>query len=214
MVSRDGEVKLMDFGIAKGEEDSDLTRAGMLVGSPSYMAPEVLGGAEAGPAADVWALGVSLYELLTGEKPFVGKSAEVLFASISRGRFRPVRALAPECPRRLARTVERCLAMKPDRRHRSAALARTLDAIAARLMPRGVHPRARVVALLANRGFVTEEVALSRLDQSTLAATRLADAKGSPTRTEFPVRRRRAVSWALVAAIALASGIAAWIAPL
>ena len=68
MVSRDGEVKLMDFGIAKGEADSSLTRAGMLVGSPSYMAPEVLGGEQAGPASDVWALGVSLYELLTGEQ--------------------------------------------------------------------------------------------------------------------------------------------------
>ena len=49
MVSRDGEVKLMDFGIAKGEDDLSLTRAGMLVGSPSYMAPEVLAGEEAGP---------------------------------------------------------------------------------------------------------------------------------------------------------------------
>ena len=48
----------------------------------------------------------------------------------------------------------------------------------------------RVVALLANRGFVTEEVALSKLDLSTLHATRIADAKGSPTRTEFPVHRR------------------------
>ncbi len=212
MVSREGEVKLMDFGIAKGEEDSDLTRAGMLVGSPSYMAPEVLGGAEAGPSADVWALGVSLFELLTGEKPFVGRSADALFATISRGRFRSVRSLAPDCPRRLARAVERCLAMKPAKRHKSAgALARTLGGIAARLLPRGVHPRARIVALLANRGFVTEEVALSKLDLSTLHATRLADAKGSPTRTEFPVHRRRTVSWALAAAIALASGLAAWI---
>src|SRR5512144_2975917 len=49
MVSRDGEVKLMDFGIAKGAADMSLTRAGMLIGSPSYMAPEVLAGAEAGP---------------------------------------------------------------------------------------------------------------------------------------------------------------------
>jgi serine/threonine-protein kinase len=214
MVSREGEVKLMDFGIAKGEEDSDLTRAGMLVGSPSYMAPEVLGGAEAGPSADVWALGVSLYELLTGEKPFVGRSADALFASISRGRYRPVRSLAHDCPRRLARAVERCLAMKPEKRHRSAgALARDLDAIAARLMPRGVHPRARVVALLANRGFVTEEVALSKLDLSTLHATRVADAKGSPTKTEFPVQRRRPVRWALAVAIALAAGLAVWAAP-
>jgi serine/threonine protein kinase len=215
MVSRDGEVKLMDFGIAKGEEDSDLTRAGMLVGSPSYMAPEVLAGGEASPAADLWALGVSLYEMLTGEKPFVGKSAEALFSAISRGRFRPVRVRAPECPRRLARAVERCLAPRPASRFRSGgALARALDALAARLLPRGLHPRARLVALLANRGFVTEEVALSKLDLSTLHATRIADARGSPTRTEFPVPRRRRARRAVLAAIALAAGLAAWVTPL
>ncbi|HEY6005990.1 MAG TPA: serine/threonine-protein kinase, partial [Anaeromyxobacter sp.] len=117
MVSRDGEVKLMDFGIAKSEEDHSLTRAGMLVGSPSYMAPEILAGETNGEeeekAADVWALGVSLYELLAGEKPFRGKNAEDLFASIQRGRFQRLRALAPDCPRRLARAVERCLSRRP-----------------------------------------------------------------------------------------------------
>ena len=213
MVSRDGEVKLMDFGIAKGEEDSDLTRVGMLVGSPSYMAPEVLSGAEAGPMADVWALGVSLYELVTGDKPFRGKNAEELFAVIARGKFPPIRSVAPECPRRLARAIERCLRRKPAARFRSAgALARTLDAIAARLLPRGLHPRARVVALLANRGFVTEEVALSRLDLSTLQATRIADARGSPTQAEFPVQRRRRASYAMMAVLALAAGLAAFLA--
>jgi serine/threonine-protein kinase len=211
MVSRDGEVKLMDFGIAKGEDDLSLTRAGMLVGSPSYMAPEVLAGAEATPAADVWALGVSLYELATGEKPFRGQDADQLFSAISRGRFRRVRALAPGCPRRLARAIERCLARKPAKRFKSAgALARTLDATATRLLPRGVHPRARMVALLANRGFVTEEVALSKVALSTLQATRIADARGTATKAEFPVRRRR-TSYAVMAVLAAVAGVATWV---
>ncbi len=212
MVSRDGEVKLMDFGIAKGEDDASLTRAGMLVGSPSYMAPEVLAGSEAGPMADVWALGVSLYELLTGEKPFRGKDAEELFAAIARGKFRTVRSLAPDCPRRLARSVERCLARRPVARFKSAgALARALDATANRLLPRAVHPRARVVALLANRGFVTEEIALTKLDLSTLHATRIADARGTATKAEFPIHRRRRASLALMALLALAAGLATWL---
>jgi serine/threonine-protein kinase len=212
MVSRDGEVKLMDFGIAKGEDDSDLTRVGMLVGSPSYMAPEVLAGDDAGAMSDVWALGVALYELVTGEKPFRGKNAEELFVAIGRGRYPAVRALTPDCPRRLARAIERCLRRKPAARYRSAgALARALDAVAAQLLPRGVHPRARVVALLANRGFVTEEVALSKLDLSTLQATRIADARGSPTQAEFPVKRRRRASLAVVALLAFAAGMAAWL---
>ncbi len=211
MASREGEVKLMDFGIAKGEEDSSLTRAGMLVGSPSYMAPEVLSGAEVGPSADVWALGVTIYELVTAEKPFRGKDAEQLFAAIQRGRFPHVRSLAPDCPRSLARVIEKCLARNPANRFGSAgALAHALEAISARLLGR-VHPRARLVALLANRGFVTEEVALTKLDASTLAATRIADSRGTATKAEFPVHRRnRGARLALAALLAFAAGLAAF----
>jgi serine/threonine-protein kinase len=212
MVSREGEVKLMDFGIAKGEDDHALTRAGMLVGSPSYMAPEVLAGEEAGPASDVWALGISLYELLAGEKPFRGKDADELFAVIAAGRYRSLRSLAPDCPRRLARAVERCLSRKPATRFKSAGtLATELHAIAAKLLPRKVHPRARLVALLANRGFVTEQIALTKLDLSTLHATRIADARGTATKAEFPVHRRRRASFAVMALLAAAAGVATWL---
>ncbi|ACG71471.1 serine/threonine protein kinase [Anaeromyxobacter sp. K] len=213
MISRLGEVKLMDFGIAKGAEDPSLTRVGMLVGSPSYMAPEVLAGDEGGPAADVWALGVTLYELVCGEKPFRGANADELFRLVRRGRFRRVRSLAPGCPARVAAAIERCLARTPERRWKSAgALARHLDAFAAKKLAR-LHPRARLVALLANRGFATEEVALSRMDVATLNATRLADEKGTATVAEFPVRRRRRAT-ALQAALALAAAAAVWLAPL
>jgi serine/threonine protein kinase len=213
MVSREGEVKLMDFGIAKGEEDSSLTRQGMLVGSPSYMAPEVLAGEtsddEEEKGSDVWALGVSLYELLTGEKPFRGKNADELFTAIQRGKFPRVRTLAPRTPRRLARAVERCLSRRPEARLGAGALARVLGGIAAKHLPRRVHPRARLVALLANRGFLTEEIALAKVDASTLAATRVADSRGSATAAEFPIRRRRA-SVAVATLLAAAAGLAAF----
>jgi eukaryotic-like serine/threonine-protein kinase len=214
MVSRDGEVKLMDFGIAKGEDDPSLTRVGMLVGSPSYMAPEVLGGEPAGPPADVWALGVTLYELVAGEKPFRGANADELFGQIRKGRFRRVRALAPDCPRRIARAIERCLRRTPERRWKDAGeLARALEVAAAKSL-RKAHPRARLVALLAHRGFATEEIALSKMDVATLQATRVKDLKGTRTAVEFPVRRRRRMRFALAAALMLASGLAAWLVKL
>jgi serine/threonine-protein kinase len=213
MLSRDGEVKLMDFGIAKGVDDPVLTRIGMLVGSPSYMPPEVLFGQEAGPTADIWALGVTLYELLTGEKPFRGATADELFAAIRRGRFQRVRTLAPGCPWRMARAVERCLAARPQRRFKSAgALGRALDACASRSL-RKIHPRARLVALLAHRGFATVEAAKAHMDDATLAATRLADERGTATVVEFPIRRatHRLV---LAAALALVTALGVWLAPL
>jgi serine/threonine-protein kinase len=155
---------------------------------------------------------VTLYELVTGEKPFRGKNADELFQAIARGRFRRVRAVAHDCPRRLARIIERCLSRAPERRFGSAgALARKLDTCAAKLL-RKVHPRARLVAHLANRGYVTEEIALSRVDLTTLAATRIRDAKGSPTLTSFPVRRlHRRARVAFVTLAAVAAGVAAWL---
>ncbi len=212
MLSRDGAVKLMDFGIAKGladeegNQDPGLTRQGMLVGSPSYMAPEVLGGAEATPAADVWALGVTLYELACGEKPFRGANAEALFTAIRRGKIRRVRALAPDCPRRVARAIEGCLKKDPARRPDAQKLARSLGAYASKRLG-GLDPRARLMALLAHRGFVTEEVVLSKLDLKTLEATRLADTRGSATAAEFPVRHARP-RLAVAMALALAAGLA------
>ena len=122
-----------------------------------------------------------------------------------------MRALAPSCPRRLARVVERCLAKKLAARFKSAGdLARALDACAARLLGK-VHPRARLVALLANRGFATEEIALTKLDQATLRATRLLDSRGSATAAEFPVRRHARLRAAVAAALAVAAGLAVWL---
>jgi serine/threonine-protein kinase len=67
------------------------------------------------------------------------------------------------------------------------------------------------VALLANRGFVTEQIALAKLDAETLAATRIADTRGSATEAAFPVRRYRRASAAFVTLVALAAGVAAWL---
>ena len=209
MVSRDGEVKLMDFGIAKDRTASDLTRDGMLVGSPSYIAPELLAGEPADPQGDIWALGVTLYELACGDKPFKGADAESLFNAIRRGTFPRLRSVVPGFPRRLARALERCLERRTRARWRTGGdLARELDRCAAKLLG-GLHPQARLVALLAHRGFADEVAALTRIDAASLMATRAADeATGSaPT---VPLRGLR-WNWAVAAALAVGAGLLAWL---
>ncbi len=83
MVQTDGLVKVMDFGLAR-IGGSQLTAAGAVLGSASYMAPEVIMGRPADPRADIFSLGVTAYEALTGHRPFPGKSVSVIITSIIR----------------------------------------------------------------------------------------------------------------------------------
>jgi WD40 repeat protein len=112
--------KISDFGLARPlQGDAGLTKTGMLLGTPGYMAPEQASGTNAlvGPATDVFALGVMLYELLTGQLPFQGKSAlEVLRAVTSAEPVRP-RRLQPSVPRDLEAIVLKCLEKEPGGRY-------------------------------------------------------------------------------------------------
>ncbi|MCX6399503.1 MAG: serine/threonine-protein kinase [Propionibacteriales bacterium] len=76
LVSDLGGAKLSDFGIARGDQDATLTQAGLVTGSPAYLAPEVATGATATPASDVWAFGATLVHVLTGRPPYHLEDAE------------------------------------------------------------------------------------------------------------------------------------------
>jgi serine/threonine-protein kinase len=95
-------VKLFDFGIAKRAEETmgkRLTLQGILVGTPEYMSPEqIMDSRSVDLRADLWALGVMVYELLTGELPFKGDDIGALCGAILRGTYRPARELRPELP--------------------------------------------------------------------------------------------------------------------
>ncbi len=109
---RSDAAKLLDFGLvsAAGPADERLTQAGGILGTPAYMSPEQARGADAGPAADVYALGAVAYFLLTGRPPFAGKSPlEVLHAHLSATAV-PPSELAPTVPADLEGVVLRCLA--------------------------------------------------------------------------------------------------------
>jgi len=125
--------KISDFGLARPTEGSvSMTQSGFLVGTPGYMAPEQAGGrgtgALVGPATDIYALGVILYQLLTGQLPFQGDSTlEVLRAVMSDEPVRP-RRLQPRLPRDLEAITLHCLEKQPTRRYPSAlALAEDLQ---------------------------------------------------------------------------------------
>jgi serine/threonine protein kinase len=204
-VSREGDVKLMDFGIAKDQTADDLTREGLMVGSPSYLAPEVLGGEKSDARSDVWALGVTLYELACGQKPFTADTVDALFAGVRRGRFVPLRARAPHIPRRLANAIEKCLRVRPKARWQNAnALARELEVCAGKYLE-GFDPRGRLVALMAHRGFASEQQALTCINADDLLLTREADAEVDVSLGSLATPAPRPRRWAFTALVALAS---------
>ena len=128
LLGRDGTVRVLDFGIASLDEP-DATVDDRMLGTLSYMAPETCQGARPTPATDVWAVGVLVYEALTGANPYRARTPEEL-----RERHKhPPRSLAelrPDLPRALAAAVARALESHPRRRPRAEALGRVLSAAA------------------------------------------------------------------------------------
>ena len=114
-------VKILDFGLAKLENDRDLTRSGAPLGTPTTMAPEQARGEPAGPATDVWGVGVVLYEALTGRAPFEGDSIPRVLYSIVHEEATPLAELRPETPSWLASVVDRCLRKAPEDRFADGA---------------------------------------------------------------------------------------------
>ncbi len=112
-------VKLLDFGIAKDDASLKLTRADGVIGTPTYLAPEQLAGKGAGPHTDIWALGVLLYEMLTGSAPFKGDTLGDLLSHITSGSFEPPEKLNAAVTPAVSHIVERCLKQNPDERYRS-----------------------------------------------------------------------------------------------
>src|SRR5437588_11914578 len=98
-------VKLTDFGLARAAEDVRLARTGLVTGTPLYMAPEQARGEELDARADLFSLGVLLYELCTGQTPFDARSPLAVLKRLTEERHRPLRELNPDVPEWLAAVI-------------------------------------------------------------------------------------------------------------
>ena len=170
----EGEPKVVDFGMAKSSASGELTNTRAILGTPGYMAPEQAagGGKFAGPPADVYALGVILYEGLTGAKPFDGDDTLAVLQRVIHEEPDLPRRRVPNVPRELEAICMKCLEKDPVRRYRSAdELADDLDRF--------------------RDGLPVKARGLGRV---------------------YRLRKKLARSWRVVAAIALAGGVAALMA--
>ena len=152
-IDASGKVKLMDFGIAKAE-GLHLTRTGFAVGTPYYMSPEQVRGEPATDSMDIYAFGILLFELLTGQKPVEGDTLERLFFAILNEPLKPGPMVEAGAPAAIVDLVLRCTAKKPEGRPRSfteviAELERVTRKEAAPAPPVARRPVALIAAVIA-----------------------------------------------------------------
>jgi Tol biopolymer transport system component/tRNA A-37 threonylcarbamoyl transferase component Bud32 len=158
IVRGDGVVKVLDFGLAKlvppsaashDATESLLTEPGLLVGTADYMAPEQVRGQDVDARADVWALGVVLYEMIAGRRPFVGDTKADVQAAVLQGEPAPLARVDASLPPELQRIVDRALHKDPGRRYQVMKdllldLEALRDEAALRQRPSGAAMTARI----------------------------------------------------------------------
>jgi len=127
LVRKDGHVVILDFGLVVGlDSDEDFTRDGGMVGTPSYMAPELVIGEQLTPESDLYSVGVMLFEALTGRKPFVGSAMDVMTAKVE-GEAPAPRSIVPQVAEDLNALALRLLARDPKNRPSAHEVVRSLQ---------------------------------------------------------------------------------------
>ncbi|MBY0372082.1 serine/threonine protein kinase [bacterium] len=180
-INQRGTVKLMDFGIVLEISNTSLTRPGMMVGSPSYLSPEQVLGDVITAASDIFLLGITFYEMLTGSRPFRAEHGNTVFQSIREGNYIQARKMNGKVPVALDKVVNRCLKLDPADRYDS--VRDLIVALEAYLGPHiSSHP---------------EELIMRFLDTEALLAI--------PSTTGELKHKPSGLSWPLVAAGAAAA---------
>lgn len=156
MVSKSGGIKLMDFGIARDPTFGDLTESGTGLGTPSYMSPEQILGDRVDARSDIFSLGIVLYQMVCGQKPFVEDETKSVMHKIRLEKPRGPRRLNPLVPWELERILARCLRKRPEDRYQATQdLVLALERFIAKRCP--INYNARLVLYLRDLGLVSEE---------------------------------------------------------
>lgn len=187
VIQEDGTVKITDFGIARDAASRDLTHAGTVVGTPSYMSPEQVEGRRADGRSDQFSLAVIAYEMLTGEKPFAREPLPALLYQIAHEEPAPPQRINPTLGRQVEAVLRKALAKRPEDRYETCtAFVRALEGAC------GASPGWRPLARGAGQSLPTAEV-------KAVAA--------KPAPNQAPKRKRRLWPAALaVLAVAAAAG--------
>jgi serine/threonine protein kinase len=149
MIDEEGRAHLTDFGIAKAAETEGLTRTGTVVGTPTYLCPEVCQGHDVSVLSDQYSLGVVAYELVAGRAPFKASSQVGLMYAQIHEKPRQLRSLRPDCPPELEAAVHRMLAKEPAARWPS--MKEAAQAITGAVPPPDDAVRAEISALAQQR---------------------------------------------------------------
>ena len=118
MLTRKGQAKITDFGLAKLSGGADLTKASTILGTVAYMSPEQAKGDEVDYRTDIWSLGAMLYEMLTNKLPFRSEKDQALIYVILHEEPQPVIELRGDVPENLGKIIEKCLMKNPQERYR------------------------------------------------------------------------------------------------
>ncbi|HWN71502.1 MAG TPA: serine/threonine-protein kinase [Haliangium sp.] len=153
MISRQGGVKVMDFGIIQDRRFDDLTQTGTGVGTPAYMSPEQILGDPLDGRSDIFSLGIALYQMVTGAKPFVEDAERSVMHKIRLVQHVRASKVEPAVPRELDRIIESCLQKQPRDRWPSAQLlVMALERFLAKHVAINYH--SRLVEFLRDQGIV------------------------------------------------------------
>jgi serine/threonine-protein kinase len=208
MIARQGGVKLMDFGIARDQMFGDLTQTGTGLGTPSYMSPEQILGDKLDFRSDLFSIGIVLYQMCTGRKPFIEDEQKSVMHKIRLEKYPNPRKLNAEIPRELERIMAKCMQKVPRDRWRSTQdVVLALERFLAKRVDMNYH--SRLVLFLKNTGVISGEEAEQYLHPAFLATGAGGTMALSSSRASYRplVRKVAGVQATIAGALALAVGL-------